>query len=166
MIEETLFAHRIHKDVFIQDIEIRNSGKFPVTIQFSMNSFDEKHFKFSSSSSSTKNGNIKYSVLQDVLKTSIFYNKVHIVMSVSDYQKTIRVPQKSKNKVNLISVAKFEFIDRKEKKNNKKRAAEIQHENQLVKSTTDALLDIVNIKSDTLSLKHIDSWDDIWKVRH
>jgi hypothetical protein len=75
------------------------------------------------------------------------------------------VPQRSRNKIDVISVTKFNITRHKVKPKKKQRKSiEEDLDTVYTKNVSAEVLHISSIKPATLHKQHVDAWDDIWKV--
>lgn len=161
-------AHRTRSEVLIHEIEVKNNGNLPVTVLLEMH-IDSK--KVTSTTQSVK-GNLglsNYKILSGKGLSSTGNEYVHVAVAFPEYQSTMHVPQKSRNRISLASIISY-HIEKLEKKFHSKRtkkSVEIEDqkiEGELYTSIGLLLLELVRSKNEFLLKEHVSAWNEIWKV--
>lgn len=166
VVQESFYAHRVHQDILLQDIVVKNSGKLPVTIKLKQYTAGQKSWRAAIQKAKTKSGDITYNVAHGNLDVSGQKEKeMKVFSSLSHFQPTIIVPQKSQNKLTVLSVTRFQLVKNSKKADERKRkSATTEIKIDLSNTVKKRLLDVVDISADTLIKQHVDAWNDIWKV--
>jgi len=170
IIEEKILTHRQHYQLLSHEIIIKNMGSLPVTITFDMDVNDKKNV-MTTHKTDTKQDESQHSIVYSKLSSSSkFYESVYICAAIADYQQSVHVPQKSKNKIMVNSIIKYKIIP-KEKTSSKvkrtKKSISLEDkkiEDELALEATKELLDVVKMKNEVIFKQHTDSWDESWKV--
>ena len=152
----------------LHEIEVKNNGNLPVAVSLEMHT-DSK--KVTSTTHRVK-GNLgpsNYKILSGKGLSSTGNECVHVAVAFPEYQSTMHVPQKSRNRISVASVISY-HIEKLEKKFHSKRtkkSAEIEDEKIEEKLSTSIgliLLELVRNKNEFLLKEHVSAWNEIWKV--
>ncbi|XP_002161511.3 uncharacterized protein KIAA2013 homolog [Hydra vulgaris] len=160
VVEETFYAHRFHKSLFIQSIEVTNSAKMPIHAELSL----------VTNSDNTKQLTKKIDTIFDGIKVLSVHGVeehetkiVNFTSVISNFQALLRIPQQSKNKVDVLSITNFSFIPIITSNRNRKSISSAVT-NLFQKESLDLLTSVLNIKVETLLEQHLKGWSEIWKV--
>ena len=161
-------AHRTRSEVLIHEIEVKNNGNLPVTVLLEMH-IDSK--KVTSTTQSVK-GNLglsNYKILSGKGLSSTGNEYVHVAVAFPEYQSTMHVPQKSRNRISLASIISYhiEKLEKKFHSERTKKSVEIEDqkiEGELSTSIGLLLLELVRSKNEFLLKEHVSAWNEIWKV--
>lgn len=161
-VTELFNAHRKHQSLFQQEVTISNDGPFPVTVMFQLGDTGKGN-RVITRNFDSQYGQIKYTIVEGLLKTD--YYEAEFSTGFLDFQPFIQVPQKSMNKVNLISITRFNITKSKVKPvKRKQRNIEEAADTVFTKNVTGELVHVSKIRPSTFHKQHIDTWDDIWKI--
>ena len=161
MVEETFYAHRLHQSLFIQSIEVINSGKVPIHAQLSLSTKSDAETQLATKIDSILDG-VKVLSVHGVKESE--YELVNFTTVLSNFQTLVHIPQQSRNKVDVLSITKFLIIPLMNKSRNRKSVSLDTAVNPLQKEALDLLTSVLNMKAETLLEQHLKGWSEIWKV--
>ena len=165
MIEQQFYVHRVHSNVLVQQILVRNDAHQPLTFDLSLPT-PEKGVTVASKGVDKSSFTLVTGSLKPT-KQDLFTNLQYMI-GVSEFTKKLTVPVLSRSKVDILSVIQFSvsgyLTTGKPVSGPLTTPSTKVIESNLERTVEAALKDLAAMKLDTLRKQQVETWNRIYKV--